>query len=729
MKKKLVAILLVVVCLATVFAGCDIITKNDERVAKKVLATVSLGGHTETVTRGDVLSSFNSYGYYYVYYYGYTYEETFELLTKSLAQRKLLVLYAKYYLNGKDFGFGSDIASTEALLHPQEVAHAIEETNESFETSLKSIIEDLESEEKANAGTSSSSSDGNVTLVTTASSTEYSVGDVIDFNDFQLEVKGDNDEVSIVELTSDMVKEIPSTATTGKKNLVVTYEGKDYSIELTVKGLTARADRPVEGEADWTYDEVLGAGAVTKPLKWTDENYVSEHKDSKFFDKAVAQLNKNLDANYTDYDKFYADQLDSLILEHFQRQLLADNYTSDKIAEELAKKASMAVETDKEAYTKLASQYKTDLESDISGVAIHPTDGYGYVYNILLKFSDEQTAFLKNYAEGGAYYSTDEVYKYIREQLTDEITVNIGNLKYTAELDCDKHTCGNDDCIGDCDQHGECTDINCTDRAYVAENVPVATVLAWIKADLDAAASIENAYERQMAILEAATQWVYRVNDDTGMFDDDTYNGITGNGNGYLIVPEGEKSSYVDEFTALGRKLVSEGIGSYTTGSTENATDYGFSSTPADDVWYCITDYGIHIMVVSFIPHDFNAFGLDGNKIFADQEAFDADETPMDYIVKFGTLNVADNYGTFALTDGTLTYTGLTKDSFYVDGKLAESNVNKSETYGEKLADSNKSGLTSNIYSLISGNVFDEYKDSIQLDDKKLKKLADEVEG
>lgn len=59
-----------------------------------------------------------------------------------------------------------------------------------------------------------------------------------------------------------------------------------------------------------------------------------------------------------------------------------------------------------------------------------------------------------------------------------------------------------------------------------------------------------------MATLEVATEWLYRVNDDPGMFATDTYNGVTGKGNGYLITPEGEKSTYVDEFTALGRALV-----------------------------------------------------------------------------------------------------------------------------------------------------------------------------
>lgn len=729
MKKKFVAILLVVLVLATVFAGCDIITKNDERVSKKVLATVSFGEHTDTVTRGDVLSSFNSYGYYYVYYYGYTYEETFKLLTKSLAQRKLLVLYAKYYLNGKSMSFGNDIASVEKLLHPQEVAHAVDATNDSFEESTKSIIEDLEKEAKANQGSTTTDS-GNVKVISTADSTEYKVGDVIDINDFQIEITNDKGETETKEITSDMVKEIPSTATTGKKKLVVTYEGKDYSIELTVKSLDARSQRPTEGEADWTYDETLGDGAVTIPLKWTDKDFVSEHKDSEYFEKAVAKLKKNLETNYSDYEKFYEEQLESMLLSHFQRQLLADNFTSEQIAAELSKKAALEVATDRETYEKLASQYATDLGSDVTGIAVHPTEGYGYVYNILLKFSDKQSAELKKYASGGAYFSSEEVYKQVREMLTNEITVNVSNLKYTKELDCDKHTCDNEGCIGDCDKHAECTDVNCPDRAYVATDVPVQTVLSWIRSDLEAAASIENAYERQMATLEVATEWLYRVNDDPGMFATDTYNGVTGKGNGYLITPEGEKSTYVDEFTALGRALVKKGLGSFDTGSTENASDFGFSTTPSENIWYCITDYGIHIMIVSFIPHDFAAFGLDGEKIFATEEEFNAGETPMDYIVKFGTLNMADNYGTFSVDaeTGAVSYTGLTKESFYKDGKLLASKVNKSQTYGEKLAETNKSNLTSDLYSRISANVFDENADSIIFDDKKLKKLAKENE-
>ena len=55
------------------------------------------------------------------------------------------------------------------------------------------------------------------------------------------------------------------------------------------------------------------------------------------------------------------------------------------------------------------------------------------------------------------------------------------------------------------------------------------------------------------------------------------------NGNGYLISPHETDKTYVEEFSKMGRELVKKGLGSYD---------------------YCITDYGIHFMFVSYIPYD-----------------------------------------------------------------------------------------------------------------------------
>lgn len=103
MKKKLIvatALVLVFAISMTLFVGCDeIFKKNDKRDAQQVVASVTYNGEfgkqTENVYKFELASSFNSYAYYYVNYYGMTYEAAANSLAQSLAQQKLLVLFAK----------------------------------------------------------------------------------------------------------------------------------------------------------------------------------------------------------------------------------------------------------------------------------------------------------------------------------------------------------------------------------------------------------------------------------------------------------------------------------------------------------------------------------------------------------------------------------------------------------------------------------------------------------
>ena len=102
MKKRLVIALTLIMVL--VFAlgslvGCDeIFKRNEERDAKQIVATVTYNGQTAYVTKGELAASFNAYAYSYVYYYGMTYQQAADYILKSLAQRELLVLFAKEYI-------------------------------------------------------------------------------------------------------------------------------------------------------------------------------------------------------------------------------------------------------------------------------------------------------------------------------------------------------------------------------------------------------------------------------------------------------------------------------------------------------------------------------------------------------------------------------------------------------------------------------------------------------
>ena len=174
MKKKLIVATAIVLLLAmsvTMFAGCDeIFKKNDKRDAQQVVASVSydsekFGTLTDNVYKYELASSFNSYAYYYVNYYGMTYEAAAKNIAQSLAQQKLLVLFARdkvAQLEGKTT-LPDGIAD---LLSASEKNKAIEDTNSSLLDSLVSVVKNLVTEDNANTSTSDTKKDDTKTEVT-----------------------------------------------------------------------------------------------------------------------------------------------------------------------------------------------------------------------------------------------------------------------------------------------------------------------------------------------------------------------------------------------------------------------------------------------------------------------------------------------------------------------------------------------------------------------------------
>lgn len=101
------------------------------------------------------------------------------------------------------------------------------------------------------------------------------------------------------------------------------------------------------------------------------------------------------------------------------------------------------------------------------------------------------------------------------------------------------------------------------------------------------------------------------VNDDSGMYNTSSNNAITGNDNGYLIAPKGKDSSFVAEFTTLGRALINgesdiEGV-AYDELKNKG---YDINGKGLGAYGWCVTDYGIHFMFVSYIPYDTTVSGV-----------------------------------------------------------------------------------------------------------------------
>lgn len=105
-------------------AGCDFFPKDSDRDLEQVVATVNIskglkekenanaadvsriitdGGLSTNIYKRDLIAYFYSYGYTYVNSYGYSYEQTYTLLMNTLVSQKVVTQYAiAYYLDRSD---------------------------------------------------------------------------------------------------------------------------------------------------------------------------------------------------------------------------------------------------------------------------------------------------------------------------------------------------------------------------------------------------------------------------------------------------------------------------------------------------------------------------------------------------------------------------------------------------------------------------------------------------
>lgn len=459
MKVKITAFLLMVAMVSVIFAGCDVITKSEERDYNQTVAEVKYGGLEAKVTKAEVFESYNSYGYYYTNYYGYTLEETFDLIIDSLAQRKLLILYARCEL-AKDKGLASDV-SLDKLLTEAECNKAVIDTNSTMQSWFDNIITELE------------------------------------------------EEAALLEEEEDETEEAEEEEET----------------------LAARPVRPDDAEPE--FDPLKDIADADLALKFFDDKY--DHGDNKYAAQAVKQLTKELADNYRTYDYYLDRQYESRLLESWQRKLAAGYTPTDA---DVAAAYESYLTKNIEAFASDAnSSYGTTIDGSITSTVYHPVPGYGYVYNILLQFSDEQSAALKALTANGTV--SDEVVEQYRNNLAKEIKVNISNPDYDPDFECEG-------CAAvKAGTATECTETKCKPYLDADKNLDVQEVIARIFNEFNAVENDTtlNDYQKFVKKREVAAKWIYLANDDPGMYDTNKNNAVSGGGNGYLLTPEGNMIS------------------------------------------------------------------------------------------------------------------------------------------------------------------------------------------
>lgn len=469
MKKKLIIAIAIVLLLAistTMFVGCDeIIKKNETRDALQVVATVNYNGKTAYVYKYELETVFNNYAYAYVNYYGMSYEEAAEYLVESLAQQRLLNLFALEKV--AELKGVPAPSKAEDLLSASEKKKAIESSNESMLSSLVSIVEDLITEDNANAGTTSKKDD-----------------DTSNVEDTEVYVRFDvNGGSSIEKLTvkKGAKASAPEDPTKSGYTFYGWYTNKDLSGEeftfdstindnmwlyaKWVEHRDARTERP-EAEEEDDYDPE--DNNVEIPAKFFSEEYqaglLNDADAESVFTKSFLeadfaqdivfdenettlvemlkdyigegladfkkQLIQNLYKENIDecYEYYLNSQMQSLLLERLQR-MLGDQVTVEE--SEIEAEFNAAVAKNKETFKNGGSSYQSALTGSLSSTYYHPTKDYGFVINILLKLDDDSVKILTDMAKENP--SNAEAILIRRNQLIAEMEINVSNPNYDAD--------------------------------------------------------------------------------------------------------------------------------------------------------------------------------------------------------------------------------------------------------------------------------------------------------
>ena len=471
MKKKLIiatAIVMILAICTTLLVGCDeIFKKNDKRDALQVVASVNYNGQSADVYKFELATTFNNYAYMYVNYYGMTYEAAANYLAQSLAQQRLLTLFAKEQV-AKLKGLDSVPENIADLLSDSEKNKAVEDSNESMLKALISLVESLIIEDNANSGTGSNG----------GKKEEVEVTDPVTVR-FETNGGGTIDKQKIQKGTTANEPDAPTKTgyTFYGWYTDAEFSGEEFDFDTTVsesmtlyakweKHLDARTERPaVEEKDDYDPDKdgveiserffsdtykakllddssedslfttkFLEADFAENVIVSDGETLVSTLKD--YINEGLSQFEKNLknslfkDTVEECYDYYLNSQMSTLLVERLKRMVGESVTVSD---EEISKSFDSALAQNKETFAGSSANYESALKSSLATTYYHPTEdqGYGFVINILLKLDEDSLKELTDMITANP--SNTEAILVRRNQLIADMEINVSNPNYKAD--------------------------------------------------------------------------------------------------------------------------------------------------------------------------------------------------------------------------------------------------------------------------------------------------------
>ena len=478
MKKKLsvatVLILLLAVCL-TMLVGCDEMFQiNEERDATQVVATVDYKGLSANIYKFELEASYKSYSYLYVNYYGMTAQEAANYILRSLAQQKLLTLYAREKVTDL-LGMDAIPADVRDLLTTSEYDKAIDDTNKSLLNSLKSLVEDSITDDNYNYGdTDNSGKDEDEDDEDVAITKPVYV---------RFEANGGS-EVERQRIQEGTKAKKPADPTKEGYTFYGWYDNKDFSGDKFEDGVftsgefdfdskvnnsivlyakwveftEARTEMPEaeEEDEDKDYDpDNNDANLEISPTFFSEEyqkTIEDEFKDEDFaenineklnntladyIEDGVAELKKNIMSNTFKksadecYDYYLSNQMDTILVTKMQRLIGKTVSVSEA---EIEAEFNAVVKKNKQTFSgsNAESAYSSALTSTLDSTYFHTSteDSYGFVINILLKLDDDSLEILTDMCKANP--ANSEAIKIVRNRLISDMEIKVSNPSYKS---------------------------------------------------------------------------------------------------------------------------------------------------------------------------------------------------------------------------------------------------------------------------------------------------------
>ena len=588
---KIVTLVLIVALSVTTFAGCGLISTDTDRDMAQVVATVDIdlfagnesGEDTvdaENILKSEMLSAFMSYGYMYVQSYGYTTEATYELILQNLVQNRIIIQGARRDL-AKAYNEYDEATASEFLKYFKENALAGNASLSSKKNGLEDLEKYLTEYEKLQAWYSVRSS----------------VNQMIDsYVDEEEDSEEKEDETYEARSTPTKDEEEPEYEYDLKDITPTDYEYKVADVTLE-KGLDAlKAEYTSAYDLNKAVFEAYEIDLSTPERVKALNKAIKDLKDGGLIKSTESQTVRGDADNVLKYSYFenaIKSQYESVIVAKYEDSLITgvEKKLEDNVA--IFDQYQAEYTAQKENYNGNRSGYESALDSltKDSFVLCNPYEGYGYVLNLLIGFSTEQSAQLN--AAKSEVGATAQTIKDKRNELLGKLTVKDQRETWVyssyGEFENDAFTFDSEYFVSEVG----------SDAYELLKNFNGSIYGATSSEEEDDAGVKENVWSFENVIPAAMTFSSFlstfvdpllgtTVTPDTlgtitlddakrNAFDDLIYAFSTDPGSlgsylGYTYSPVNSSSTYVKEFAAAAAEVVAQGEGAYKL----IATDYGY---------------------------------------------------------------------------------------------------------------------------------------------------------